>query len=123
MTHDRVEPTGWMIRAQRATHTRSARQYGEMRVLCGRVFMNEETALAAAHRLTNRWRRCEAFPVYGPARTDLARHCTMIADLAVPAYRSGVKSYGCASHTAKRWQAAWDGACLALGGRPEEYRS
>ena len=58
------EPVAWMLRAARALHTRSARQYGEFRVLCGKVFMSEEAAKAAAKRETNSWRKVEAFPVY-----------------------------------------------------------
>jgi hypothetical protein len=59
-----AEPTAWMLRAARAARTRSARQYGEFRVLCGQVFMSEATASAAAERQTNSWRKVEAFPVY-----------------------------------------------------------
>ncbi|WP_341896511.1 hypothetical protein [Sphingobium sp. YR657] len=59
-----TEPTAWMLRAARAARTRSARQYGEYRVLCGKVFMSKETATAAAERETNSWRKVEAFPVY-----------------------------------------------------------
>lgn len=68
-------PVAWMLRAARALHTRSARQYGEFRVLCGRVFMSEETATAAAERQTNSWRKVEAFPVYAdqPLRPALAK--------------------------------------------------
>ena len=57
-------PIAWMLRAERASHTRSARQYGDRRVLCGQVFMSEKTAGAAAERQSNRWRKVEAFPVY-----------------------------------------------------------
>ena len=64
-------PIAWMLRAARAAHTRSARQYGEFRVLCGQVFMSERTATAAAARETNSWRKVEAFPVYASA--DLGR--------------------------------------------------
>lgn len=60
-------PVAWMLRSARALHTRSARQYGEHRVLCGQVFMSKETAGAAAERQTNRWRKIEAFPVYASA--------------------------------------------------------
>ena len=56
------------------------------------------------------------------AAADIASRCTAIADQAVPAYRNGKRSYSCTSHTAKRWQAAWDGACIALGGNPENHR-
>lgn len=58
------KPVAWMLRAARALHTRSARQYGEYRVLCGQVFMSAETAARAAERETNSWRKVEAFPVY-----------------------------------------------------------
>lgn len=54
--------------------------------------------------------------------TLLPIRCTEIADQVVPEYRDGKRSYACHGHTAKRWQAAWDGACIALGGDPAEYR-
>lgn len=59
-----------------------------------------------------------------PLPTDLDTRCTEIADRAVPEYRSQQshgRYYSCTGHTAKRWQAAWDGACLALGGDPKEF--
>jgi hypothetical protein len=46
--------------------------------------------------------------------------CTQIADKVVPQYRYG--NYGCTGILAKRWQAAWDAACLALGHDPATYR-
>jgi endonuclease I len=52
-----------------------------------------------------------------------ARRCTEIADQVVPAYRYGKRSYSCSSWTAKRWQAAWDAACLAHGVDLSEGRS
>ncbi len=56
---------------------------------------------------------------------DRATRCTEIADQVVPEYRDGQIANGlcsCDAPTAKRWQAAWDGACIALGGDPKEYR-
>ena len=47
--------------------------------------------------------------------------CAEIADQVVPEYRGG-KPRSCTGHYAKRWQAAWDGACVALGGDPARYR-
>lgn len=44
----------------------------------------------------------------------LERRCVAIADEAVPAYRHGVRPYSCTGHTAKRWQAAYDAARIAL---------
>lgn len=55
--------------------------------------------------------------------SDLEQRCTAIADQAVPAYRNGDRSYDCTGHTAKRWQAAWDGACIALGGNHESFKA
>ena len=52
-----------------------------------------------------------------------ADRCTQIADAIVPMYRDGKKSYSCTGVVAKRWQAAWDGACVALGRSPNDYRS
>ena len=66
-------PVAWMLRAARAVHTRSARQYGEFRVLCGKVFMSEEAAMAAAGRETNSWRKVEAFPVYASVEPGRVR--------------------------------------------------
>lgn len=51
----------------------------------------------------------------------LADRCTEIADQVVPQYRSGT-GYSCTGIYAKRWQAAWDAAMIALGGDPAEYR-
>lgn len=57
-----------------------------------------------------------------PVEADtIAERCTQIADAVVPAYRGGKKSYGCTGVVAKRWQAAWDGACFALGHDPKRY--
>lgn len=50
-----------------------------------------------------------------------ARRCTEIADMVVPEYRSGVRAYSCTGLYAKRWQAAWDGACVTLGSDPKEH--
>lgn len=52
----------------------------------------------------------------------LADRCTQIADRIVPEYRGGKKGYACTGVVAKRWQAAWDGACVALGASPDDYR-
>lgn len=46
--------------------------------------------------------------------------CAEIADLVVPAYRDGKRSYSCGGHVAQRWGAAYEGAVLALGGRMED---
>lgn len=55
--------------------------------------------------------------------TELTRRCVEIADQVVPEYRNGKRPASCTGHHAKRWQAAWDGACVALGGDPAEHRS
>lgn len=49
----------------------------------------------------------------------IAARCTQIADEVVPEYRGGRSSYSCTGRVAKRWQAAWDGACVALGHDPK----
>ena len=46
--------------------------------------------------------------------------CSEIADKIVPQYRNGQRSYSCRGTIAKRWQAAWDAAYLALGGDPKD---
>ncbi|MEG3175862.1 hypothetical protein U1872_06440 [Sphingomonas sp. RB3P16] len=61
-----------------------------------------------------------------PRNGALADRCTEIADQVEPKYRTyddklHQPGYSCTGHTAKRWQAAWDGACIALGGDPKEY--
>jgi hypothetical protein len=48
-------------------------------------------------------------------KPELGTICTQIADTVVPKFRDGKKSYSCTGSVAKRWQAAWDGACIALG--------
>ena len=53
----------------------------------------------------------------------LNRRCTQIADRVVPEYRAGRKSYSCTGGVAKRWQAAWDGACIALGYDPKDQHA
>ena len=50
----------------------------------------------------------------------LDKRCVEIADAVVPQYRSGERSYSCTGGMAKRWQAAFEGACLALGHDPKE---
>lgn len=55
-------------------------------------------------------------------RATFAARCTLVADQVVPEYRRGPRSYACTSPVAKRWQAAWDGACVALGQDPAHYR-
>lgn len=52
----------------------------------------------------------------------ITARCTQIADAVVPEYRAGKRSYSCTGRVAKRWQAAWDGACIALGREPKVYR-
>lgn len=44
-------------------------------------------------------------------------HALAIADRVVPAYRTRNRSYSCAGHVAKAWQAAYDGACQGLAAR------
>ena len=58
-----------------------------------------------------------------PEADRKARHvrCREIADQVVPEYRTG--RYPCHGTYAKRWGAAWQGACLALGGSPDEYQA
>jgi len=55
------------------------------------------------------------------ARAALVARCVAIADQAVPAYRDGRRTYCCTGHIAKQWQAAFDGACIALGGDPQDF--
>lgn len=56
-------------------------------------------------------------------RVSLEDRCTKIADGVVPSYRTSSRSYySCSGTVAKRWQAAWDGACLAFGHDPKDYR-
>lgn len=56
------------------------------------------------------------------AAVSMDDRCTQCADAIVPEYRHGNKAYGCTGTVAKRWQAAWDGACMALGHDPKDYR-
>ena len=48
-------------------------------------------------------------------RDDLDRRCTEIANQVCGG--PPVKCYG---PNARKWQAAWDAACVALGGKPED---
>lgn len=58
----------------------------------------------------------------GHLPVSIAERCTQIADAVVPTYR-GPGPYSCTGAIAKRWQAAWDGACIALGHSPKDYRA
>ena len=56
---------------------------------------------------------------------DITQRCLLIADQVVPQYRNDNQrqpGYSCTGIYAKRWQAAWDAACIALGGNPQDYR-
>jgi hypothetical protein len=62
-------------------------------------------------------------PRRGPdATVSIGDRCTQFADAIVPEYKGENKSYSCTGSVAKRWQAAWDGACMALGHNPRDYR-
>lgn len=55
---------------------------------------------------------------------QVSTRCTEIADQVVPKYRNvDGPTYPCHGTVAKRWQAAWDGACIALGLDPETFRT
>lgn len=54
---------------------------------------------------------------------EIYAHATRIADQVEPRFRHGARSYGCGGHVAKLWGAAWEGACIALGGDPAAYRT
>lgn len=56
-------------------------------------------------------------------KMEISKRATSIADEVVPQYRHGSRIYRCHGTTAARWQAAWDGACLALGGDPADFRN
>ena len=47
-------------------------------------------------------------------KAELEKVAIVIADQVIPEYRAVGKSYPCHGHVAKRWQAAYDGALLAL---------
>lgn len=54
-------PIAWLIR-----ETRGQGFNARSRVMLGKVFRERANAEAAAARLTNRWTRCEALPVFEP---------------------------------------------------------
>jgi hypothetical protein len=58
-----------------------------------------------------------------PRRDAFAARCTKIADEVVPEYRGSERDYSCTGRMARQWQAAWDGACRALGRDPKNYRA
>jgi hypothetical protein len=63
-----------------------------------------------------------------PRRTDdypatLEDRCRWIADAVVPGFRKVGPKASCSGPTGKRWQAAWDSACIALGGVPSDFHS
>lgn len=53
----------------------------------------------------------------------LVKRCVQIADTVVPQYRSGKRGYSCTGGMAKRWLAALEGACIALGRDPRELNA
>jgi len=55
---------------------------------------------------------------YTPA--PIKERCSQIADVVVPTFRCAPGGR-CTRPTAKRWQAAWEGACLAFGHSPKEF--
>jgi hypothetical protein len=62
-------------------------------------------------------------PGRGPDVTvSIDDRCSQFANVIVPEFKGGNKSYSCTGDVAKRWQAAWDGACMALGHDPRDYR-
>lgn len=68
--------------------------------------------------------RDDVFVWLGWDDETISRQCSAIADTVVPEYRPVKPPYpSCTSTTAKRRQAAWDAACIALGGDPKEYAS
>lgn len=48
---------------------------------------------------------------------SIEARCTKIANAVVPEYNNG--SYSCTGIIAKRWQAAWDAACISIGYEPK----
>lgn len=61
--------------------------------MCGKVFMSEETAAAAAKRETNSWRKVEAFPVYAEAHPSAVREaCAMVADERAAEWSAAIKN-------------------------------
>lgn len=46
---------------------------------------------------------------------------TEIADRVVPEYRDYRSNYSCTGHVAKRWEAAWNAACIANSDEPSRY--
>lgn len=46
------------------------------------------------------------------------REAKKIADKIIPSYRLSGKSYSCTGTIAKKWQAAYEGACMAYGVEP-----
>jgi hypothetical protein len=52
-------------------------------------------------------------------KLELNTRCAQIADRLVPQYRDGGKNYSCHGGVARRWQAAFEGACIAFGHDPK----
>lgn len=75
--------------------------------------------LAEARSLAFGWLSGFVVPIPSQ-RPPLTEICTVVADAVVPRYRQNPPP-SCTGHHAKRWQAAWDGACLALGGNPKDH--
>jgi hypothetical protein len=55
-------------------------------------------------------------------KATLEERCARIADTVVPGFRTLRSGASCTSAAGKRWGAAWDAACIALGGVPADYK-
>lgn len=53
-------------------------------------------------------------PTSPTSSKQLHARAIQIGDQVVPEYRNGKRSFSCGSHTAKRWQAAYDAALAVL---------
>lgn len=58
----------------------------------------------------------EDFPTRKHEDAAMNARLVALADQVIPAYRAEGSRYSCTSHTAKRWQAAYDGAAAAIAG-------
>lgn len=63
------------------------------------------------------YRMCMGGRVIKP---EVETRCAKIADMVVPQYRNGEKSYSCTGGVAKRWLAAFEGARMALDHDPKD---
>lgn len=117
---EEVRPGDWVVLDRATDKVRKAvpEDTGQKFVVPPGSRVNDRGYLKMPYRIPNL--------MSGDRIESLPDACTRIADQVVPQYRDDNQrqpGYSCTGIYAKRRQAAWDAACIALGGDPKEYAS